>query len=419
MKSARLGMKNCERPRLLSQGSHMCRLVLPSVCFIAIVFWPVALAGSRGNAGPLQTKAAPKPGEAQIAFWYEPWTRQTWSALQPANIFLGVPPQAVAEIHAHGGKALPYVTFYQAQFGNQFLTNAADLSNTGFHTSAGYLPSAFGGKDNYVLCPNSASMHSRALAYVSQALASVQFDGLFIDNTFMPPASSLVCDAKHPHVDPGENGGDAYIDLLKDIYALAKKIKPGALIITNPGNPNSFNFQSHGASLWDISDYVLWESYGYASKIGAAHDRWKQTIDESFEFVNSPRNAKILVLSYPKTQTEALYSYAVAKTFGFEYAANLGVSEQGKEATGGHYGTFISELPQLSGKPMNSLSTTRNTVLTRDYVNGSSFLNLSATPFRIAAPRNGVLYTEAGMSPVKKGKPISLGPGKAAVFIIK
>jgi hypothetical protein len=355
--------------------------------------------------------------ERQFAFWYEDWKPDTWDKLQPANVLIGVPEKAVAEIHGKGGSALHYVTFYQAKFGTVFLKNQDDLAAVGFHTPQGYLPSAFGGENNYVLCSNSQELRNRALAYVDQIVRTNKFDGLFVDNTYLPPATTQVCDAKHAHVTPGENGGSAYVDLLGAVYSAVKKINPTALIIINPGNPARFTLQSHGHTAWDFSDYLLWESYGYASVVGPGHDRWKQTIEASFDLAKSPNAQKVLALSYPKTEAEALYSYAVASTFGFRYSANLGVSEQGKEGTGGHYGVFAPKLPHLIGSPTNALPAAGTTVLRREYKNGVCIVNLGQSDYAVVADRSVTLYAESGSSKLKKGQRYSLPPGKSAILI--
>jgi hypothetical protein len=309
------------------------------------------------------------------------------------------------------------VTFYQAKFGTVFLKNEDDLAGVGFHTSQGYLPSAFGGENNYVLCSNSQELRKRVLAYVDQIVRAQKFDGLFVDNTYLPPATTEVCDAKHAHVTPGENGGTAYIDLLGTVYSAVKKANPSALIIINPGNPTRFMLQSHEHTAWDFSDYILWESYGYASVVGAGHDRWKATIEASFDLAKSPNAQKVIALSYPKTDEEALYSYGVASAFGFQYSANLGVSEQGKEGTGGHYGIFTPRLPHLIGPPMNVPPAAGASVLKREYRNGTCIVNLGQSSYVLVADHSGTLYAEDGSRKLQKGQSYGLPSGKSAILI--
>jgi hypothetical protein len=355
--------------------------------------------------------------ERRFAFWYEDWKPGTWERLQPATHIIGAPPSAVAEIHEKGASALNYVTFYQAKFGNSFLKNQEDLAAVGFHTPKGYLPSAFGGENNYVLCSNSEEMRKRVLAYVDQTMRASKFDGFFVDNAYQPPATTEVCDATHAHAAPGENGGSAYVDLISVIYPAVKKANPSAVVIINLGNPARFTLQSHGHSLWDFSDYLLWESYGYASVVGAGHDRWKATIDASFDLANSPNAERVLALSYPKTDAEALYSYAVARAFGFKYTANLGENEKGKEGSGGHYGIFAPKLPHLGGSPVNPPPASGATVLKREYKNGTCFVNLGTSDYAIAADRSGTLYAEDGSRKLQKKESYSLPSGKSAILI--
>jgi hypothetical protein len=355
--------------------------------------------------------------EPRVVFWYEDWKPGTWEKLQPATHLIGVPAEAVNEIHSKGGKALNYVTFYQSKIGTAFLKSQDDLAVVGFHTPQGYLPSAFGGENNYVLCSNSQELQNRALAYVDQVLSTKKFDGLFIDNAYQPPATTLVCDAKHAHVTPGEDGGSAYVDLLSAVYPAVKRINPSDLVIINVGNPAKFILQSHGRTLWDFSDYLLWESYGHASVVGPGHDRWNQTIEASFDLANSPNAKKVIALSYPKTDAEALYSYAVASAFGFKYAANLGISEQGKEGSGGHYGIFAAKLPELIGQPTDTPPRRGQAVLQRSYKNGTCIVNMGKSDYPVVASHGGTLYLEGGSSKVAKGERYSLPPGKSCILI--
>jgi hypothetical protein len=366
-----------------------------------------------GKGAPASQAAHPEP---RFAFWYEDWKPDTWQKLQPANVFIGVPTSAVAEIHSKRGKALHYVTFYQSRPGTAFLKSLDDLPNVGFHTPQGYLLSVFGGANNYVLCSNSAELQTRILGYVKQALSIEKFDGLFIDNTYLPPASTLVCDAKHSHIKPGDTGGNAYIDLLKKVYILAKQIDSATTIITNPGDPES-PLRSDGHTIWDFSDYILWESYGFTSETGTAHDNWKRTISKSFQLAGQPKSRKLLVLSYPRNDAEAFYSYAVAAAFGFEYTANLGVSQQGRDVAGGHYGIFNSRLPRLLGGPLNDPPKPGETVLTRRYRNGICIVNIGTSTYQFTAPQEGILYTETASSPIDKMKAITVLPGQPVIVI--
>lgn len=381
-----------------------------------------AVTGSTALPDPgVQSAPTPKavvatpPTNDTFAFWYESWTPQTWKALQPANAIIGVPAQAVGDIHSHGGKALNYVTLYQARFGSFFIANADDLNNVGFHTPNGFLPSAFGGLNNFVLCSNSAEMRARALAYVTATIVQNKFDGLFVDNTYLPPAAKLICDAKHPHVKQGEDGGTAYIDLLKTVYDAVKQANPSALVITNPGDPNSFASQSNGLTLWDVSDYVLWESYVYTSIVGPDHIRMG-AIARSYALART-LGGKIVALSYPMNASEALYSYAVASAFGFKYAANLGVNQQTNPANGGHFGIFAPQLPGLTGSPTDPPPTDGAPILIRHYSNGMVIVNTTNADLRTVAEQSGTLYTQSGSTAVKKGDPLTVLAGQVVILI--
>jgi len=368
---------------------------------------------------------APQPftpggsGKPQFAFWYEDWHDNTWDKLQPANIILGVPPKAVADIHAHGGRALAYVTFYQSVLGREFLKDRTDLEGVGFHSDGGFLPST--GKDNYVLCSNSHELRGRILAFIDRTIGAEGYDGLFVDNSYLPPAAGLVCDAKHEHVAAGSKGGPAYIDLLSAVYAAVKKRNPAAIIVTNPGNPNwADQLRAGNKTLWDVSDFVLWESYGYTSLLEKSHDRWPATIAQSKDVSSSPHAEKVLALAYPRDAKEALYSFAIARTFGFAFAANLGESDYQSSHDGGHFGIFLHDLPVALGAPEPAANQPRSPgVLTRRFSQGEVAANTGSESWSFKVSRNSVLYSPAGRSEVKAGQQVTVSPGTAVALLFR
>ena len=110
-------------------------------------------------------------------FWYDPWKPDaTLKKVEAANIIIGVPPSAVPEIHKSGRRALQYVTYYQSLLNRAFLKDREDLATVGFQVNGEYEKSAFGGVDNYVLCPSSAELQSRVLRFLDTSLQQ-GFDG--------------------------------------------------------------------------------------------------------------------------------------------------------------------------------------------------------------------------------------------------
>jgi len=379
-------------------------------CLLFSLFAQLAAAGP--DAKP--------PATPEFAFWYEGWGSDTWAKLQPANTIIGVPPEALADIHAHGGRALRYVTFYQARFGSTFLHDEADLDNVGFHTKQGFLQSAFGGKDNYVLCSNSMELSRRVMLYVEQTIRHDGYDGIFIDNAYQPPASEEVCDAKHSHGSPGSKGGPAYVNLLAKVSAWIRKDAPAAtMVIVNAGNPNAADALNNGeTSLWDVTDYALWESYAFSSQTGIAHDRTEATITQSKTIASSSHASKVLALSYPRNYEEAIFSFAMAEVFGFQYAANLGEKDVGTGREGGHFGLFLRDLPPRLGFPKSELQQVPGTnILQRNFATGDVVINLDSRPWLFRSSRKGVLYSKNGSSRTQQGTQIELAPLSAAVIV--
>ena len=363
-------------------------------------------------------QAAGKSSPPLFAFWYEDWRPDSWAKLQPANVIIGVPPKAVDEIHAHGGRALAYVTFYQSKFGTVFLRDRADLENVGFRTSEGFLPSAFGGKDNFVLCSNSTELARRVLAYVDQTLGRDHFDGLFIDNAYLPPAADDICDAKHQHIVPGARGGSAYVHLLSLITEAAHR--RNATIIVNAGNPRvADGLKIEKQSLWDVADYIVWESYGYSSHVGGDHDRWPATIAQSMALASSPHARQVLALSYPRDRAEALFSFALARAFGFAYSANLGEADLKSEREGGHFGVFLHELPTDLGAAESALQAVQGaTVLERRFNNGDVVVNTGSKTWSFKARESGTVYDFSHRSPVRSGTRVEV-PARSAVVLVQ
>jgi hypothetical protein len=368
-----------------------------------------------------QAPQSPRP-EPRFAFWYEPWKgSDTFNKVAKAGYVVGVSPGDVSSVHQLGSRALRYVTFYQAQFGSAFLKDQADLANVGFLSDNAFLPSAFGRTNNYVLCDNSEVMHKRALAFVDETLQKEQFDGLFVDNTYLSPAALRYCSSKsHFHTQPGMRGDDSWLELLSEVRKEVKTLSPSALIITNPGNPNTANRLGTGKySLWNLSDYILWESYGYTSYRDKRHDHWQEAIASSFALPEAERR-KILALSYPLSGSEALYSFAVARIFGFEWTANLGERDTTTEKDGGHFGAFLSDIPFQLGPSKGPIEGSRNSAfIARAFEKGRAIANISAFPTEVEVPGISRVYVGDRVSEYVRSTKITLSPGGAVVCVFK
>lgn len=356
--------------------------------------------------------------EGKAAFWYESWKPEvTLKKLQPAEIVIGAPATAIPEIHKSGKRVLQYVTYYQSHIPGPFLSDANDVPNVAFRLKGAFLTSVFG-KDRYVLCPNSAELHERVLRYAEESLKQ-GYDGYFIDNAYIDPAAHATCDATHAHLSRDVTGGSSYVQLVAAVRQKLRATKPGALLIVNPGTPGSLaSIAPQASSLWDLSDYVLWESYGYTSIAGPKHDDWKHTIDQSFGYAAEPEKLrKILALSYPRNVTEARFSYAVAKIFGFKWACNLGENQQDKNEDGGHYGAFLNDVSFDLGEPVGKLPAKGTPMLHREFSRGEIFVNAGATEQSISIHGDEVLVGSTDGNDHLKTMP--LAPMTAAILLRK
>jgi hypothetical protein len=383
------------------------------------LFVPLLVAGTLAFCVQAKPVNPPSTGQDIFEFWYDVWQPDaTLEKITAANVIIGVPPSAVPEIHKSGRRALQYVTYYQSVLNHPFLKDRQDLPNVGFQANGVFEKSAFGGEDNYVLCPNSVELKARVLRFLDTSLQQ-GFDGYFVDNTYVDPAAHQVCSAGHQHSKENVPGGRAYLDLLAAVRARLKAQNPAALIISNPGNPRwADQIVSGNPSLWDVSDLVLWESYGYSSYRGPRHDRWKSTIEQSFSYAAMPaKSAKLLVLSYPENLAQARFSFAVARIFGFKWTANLGDSLQNTGKEGGEFGAFLSDIPSDLGEPLGVLPDKNNPLLHRMFQHGEVFANTGTSPQPISLPKSSRAYVGDQTIETTAPRTLNLEPMTAAIVI--
>jgi hypothetical protein len=360
------------------------------------------------------TPAAPSPSSVTaptFAFWYAAWNPQTTpAAVKPADVVIGLQDFNVAKAHALGKRVMQYQSYYQAIPNSPLLTNTADLANVGFEINHQFVINIFGTPANsYVMCPNSVVLHQRVHQFVQQALNS-GYDGLFVDNTFFDPPAHLVCDGAHAHVDPTAEGGRAYLTLVSEVRQLIKASNPNQILIVNPGNPIWLDHIATGSpTLWDLSDYVLWEGWGYTAEPGH-HDRWADYIPAAYGFIASHpgKISQLLILSYVRSVTEARFAFAAASFFGFNWTGNVNNS----------FGYYLNSIPfgQL-GEPVGPLPP-QASVLHRTFEHGEVFVNISPTPQSVTVSA-GTLYLGETNQTVTAPTVVDLHPRTAAIVLFK
>jgi hypothetical protein len=125
--------------------------------------------------------------------------------------------------------------------------------------------------------------------------------------------------------------------------------------------------------------------------------------------------ARIIALSYPKSASEALYSFAIATMYRFVWTANLG--EQGGES-GGHFGIFLDRLPRGLGLAISSLhGSLDRPPLSRTFQHGGIFVNPGAAAVDVHIPAGVDLWSGRSMRHVDAAFHLSLPARAAAVFV--
>ncbi len=329
-------------------------------------------------------------------------------------MIIGVASTAVVGVHAAKALALAYVTYYQSADPGTFISSEKDVPSVGFFSDGQHLQSTLDpGWD--VLCANSAVFRQRVVKQLN-SLLNDHYDGLFIDNTIASPAATDTCTAPHAHVNPGERGDDSYLSLLAEVRSALQQASPNAIIITNPGNPVWADQLGTGIepSLWQSSDLVLWESYGYTSDTGSEHDDWQNTLTSSYTYAADPtKSSKILALSYPQNISEALFSFSGARMFGFRWTANLRVN-----GTSGHFGEFTSSMPSSVGQPQGPL-VSHPGLLARQFSNGIAYANTGTSTVSVTISQAGTIMTARGAQAATANSSVSLAPDNAAVLLLQ
>jgi hypothetical protein len=390
------------------------RRLVPS--FLVVLALSTGIAGCGSIQATPQAAPAPPPPPTPsdvaahtFAFWYDPWSPQiTPAAVKPADVVIGLAPFNVDKAHKLGKLVMQYQTYYQAFPGTLLLKSTADLANVGFEINQQFVLNIFGTPNSFVMCPNSVVFHQRVQQDVQLALSS-GYDGLFVDNTFFDPPAHLVCDGAHTHLDPAAEGGRAYLTLLSEVRQTLKAHNPNAILMTNPGDPAWSDLMATGSpTLWDLSDFVLWESWGYTSFSDARHDMWDDAIPKSFQYVQSApdKAAKLVMLSYVKSVTEARFAFATARFFGFNWTANLGASG---------FGTYLNSIPFTLGEPVGPLPV-QDSILHRAFAHGEVFINTDTVAQTVTLP-SGTIYLGDATTQATTSSQVSLAPRTAAIVI--
>lgn len=364
----------------------------------------------------------------KFQFWYEQWDPSTTPRkLAWADVVIGLngiaPPVAVAS--AGTPQTLVYVTYYQDTYQDEggvaqtFMKTAADVPLLALERGGVVQTSDFtqGNPGWDVLCDNSTELRNRVFAHLA-AITKAGYGGLFVDNAAQVPQACT--STSHQHLNPGQRSDDAYLTLLGDVQAQLKQLATAPLLIANAGDPTVADQTGTGSNMgamWTIPDFVLWEGYGYYDSddpdaTGTSHDQIAATLQKSLVYgADASKAAKVLALSYPQTQQEALLSFAMARIFGFAWTANVG-----DEQTSGQWGLFAASMPWSVGNPQGNLYL-QGGLLARRFTNGVIYANTGATAVTVNIPQAGQLVTAASQSSVSQGLSLSLDPHAAVVLL--
>ena len=331
--------------------------------------------------------------------------------MQGADVVIG----ALGGATAAEPRFLAYVTYYQDHLGGQFINTADEVPLLALQKDGVVQATAFTDEDPGwdVLCDNSVELRRKALDQLAR-LVNQGYVGLFVDNA---ADKRLTCTATHPHLHPLERSDDSYLVLLGDSRQKLKELLATPLLIANAGNitvADSLGAGANSGAMWTIADFVLWESYGYASYEDSRHDQLDATVAKSMVYAtDTNKAAKVLVLSYPQTQQEALLSFALARIFGFAWTANLG--DSGRV---GHWGAFAPSMPWAMGSPQGNLYV-QGSLLARQFSNGIAYANTGNNAVDINIPQCGTLVSAAGGSPAIPNTTLSLEPHSALVLLFQ
>ncbi len=366
----------------------------------------------------------------RFQFWYELWDPGTTPAkLAWADVVIGLngitPPSAKASSGAP--QVLPYVTYYQDTYKDMggvsrtFIRTPEDVSLLALERAGAVQTSAFkqGNPGWNVLCDNSMDMRQRAFAHAN-AIVAAGYGGLFVDNAAQ---TAQTCTShSHQHLQPGQRSDDAYLVLLGDVQKQLKQLAGTSLLIANAGDPavaDQTGTGSNTGAMWSIPDFVLWEGYAYYDSEdpdagNTNRDQVATTVQKSLVYgADATKAAKVLALSYPKTQQEALLSFALARIFGFAWTANLGDGQ-----TQGHWGVFGASMPWSIGTPEGNLYMQAG-LLSRRFTNGIAYANTGTASVTLNLPQSGQLVTAAGQSSVSQDVSVTLEPHAAAVLLAR
>ena len=100
------------------------------------------------------------------------------------------------------------------------------------------------------------------------------------------------------------------------------------------------------------------------------------------------------MLSYPENLTEARFSFAIAKIFGFKWTANLGDSLQNTGKDGGEFGAFLNDIPFKRGgdATCGALPDKSQLLLHRTFQHGDVFANTGTSTQSVPLPKSSRVY---------------------------
>jgi putative glycosyl hydrolase-like family 15 (GHL15) protein len=287
--------------------------------------------------------------------WYAAWSEETLQTrLKGFPLVVGVPHSSywIRKAHQLRIRVIPYISFYKC-------LNISAAKKAGWPDPQGFLMSPLfreldlGKHPEWLLYDKEGKVRrpfnradypggweqvcTAAPGFIEAALRGIRgllelgADGFFIDNIHPTSHCHGPAFGKHTHAN-GMDNGEAFRDLITDVYALVKKNSSTKIVVLNPGHVNPI--------YWPSCDAMMYESYVCSGATYTCSHNWDPILQKAKACQQALQSGKaVLTLSYmgapsydvgdpsshetsgqPPSKEDAFYCYACSRISGFLWA---------------------------------------------------------------------------------------------------